>query len=68
MRVIGTLQTSREPRQAPVQDRSRQPAAGFAVSRTGAYEGNEAAQRGLHVSPGRELRTVPRPLMRTDSR
>jgi hypothetical protein len=58
---MGTLQTGLEPRHAPLQVRKLQPFAGFAVSRSGTYEGNTAEHRGRHVIPDLAVRTVPRP-------
>ena len=58
---IGTVQVFFAPRQAPLQERSFQPLAGVAVSRTGVNEGNAAEHCGRHVIPARELLTAPRP-------
>jgi hypothetical protein len=65
--VIGTVQVSFAPRQAPVQEASFQPGAGVAVRRSGVNEGKDAAQRGRQVIPARVLRTVPRPATATAS-
>ncbi len=65
---MGTVQTGLEPRHVPLQLRKRHPFAAFAVSRSGTYEENDAEQRGRHVIPARELRTVPLPATPTVSR
>ena len=66
--VIGTVQVPRDPRQAPLHERSFQPGAGVATSRTGLNEVNDAEQRGRHVMPGVELRTAPLPTTDTPRR
>ncbi|HYI75253.1 MAG TPA: hypothetical protein VEW90_08275 [Gaiellaceae bacterium] len=66
--VIGTVQVPRDPRQAPLHERSFQPGAGVATSRTGLNEANDAEQRGRHVMPGFELRIAPLPATETFSR
>jgi hypothetical protein len=65
---IGTLHVRLLPRQAPDHERNLQPFAGVAVRRTGTNDGKDAEQRGRHVIPVRELRTVPRPPTFTESR
>ena len=65
--LIGTVQDLFAPRHAPLQERSFQPFAGVAVSRTGLNDGNAAEQRGRHVIPARELRTAPFPVTATES-
>ena len=66
--LIGTVHDVRAPRHAPLQERSFQPFAGVAISRTGVNDENEAEQRGRHVIPARELRTAPLPVTATVSR
>ena len=66
--LIGAVQVFLAPRQAPLHERSFQPFAGVAVSRTGLNEGNDAEQRGRQVIPARELRTPPFPVTATVSR
>jgi hypothetical protein len=66
--LIGTVHVSLEPRHAPLHERSFQPFAGVATSRTGVKDGKVAEQRGRHVIPARALRTVPRPEIETASR
>ena len=66
--LIGTVHVRLAPRQAPVHERSFQPFAGVAVSRTGLNERKAAEQRGRQVIPSFELRTAPLPLTETVSR
>jgi hypothetical protein len=65
---IGTVHVGLEPRHAPLHERSFQPFAAVAVSRTGLKDGNAAEHRGRQVMPARELRTAPRPVTATVSR
>jgi hypothetical protein len=66
--LIGTVQVSLEPLHAPLHERSFQPLAGVAVSRTGVKDANAAEHRGEHVIPACALRTTPRPRTETVSR
>ena len=66
--VIGRVHESFRPRHAPAHERSLQPLAGFAVSRTGTCEARDAAHRFPHEIPPRELRTDPCPPTETASR
>ena len=66
--LIGTVHVFLAPRQAPLQERSFQPFAGVAVSRTGLNERKDAEHRGRQVMPDVELRTAPLPLTDTRSR
>jgi hypothetical protein len=65
---IDTVHVVRAPRHAPLHERSFQPLAGVAVSRTGLKEGNAAEHLGRQVMPARELRTAPLPATATVSR
>ena len=63
--LIGTVHAFFVPRHAPLHERSFQPVAGVAVSRTRLNDGNAAEQRGRHVMPARVLRTAPLPVTAT---
>ena len=66
--VIGTVQTGRVPRQAPVHFPNRQPFAGVARSWSDTYDGNAAEQRGAQEIPGRALLIEPLPAREMVSR
>jgi hypothetical protein len=63
--VIGSTQLRALPEHAPDHDRNRQPFAGVAESRSGTNDGNAAEHLGRHVTPERELLTLPRPVTAT---